>query len=246
MRNRIGSLLPALEMQSEVGVMDSPLINQPDHEIAVGDNFIYQLPMCGEVTDDFREETAEDPFGNPQEDIESKEEIPPAFPVVERKMVFRFLLHVHRKGGREEWDHALDGNLIVSGRHLNGHRRLLHYADQLMIDPDFVRDLERKPRFFLMDREQCHVGKWIKKKHLCARCWIGAVDGSRTRYLQLGRLPLYQMSYYRRCLRPFARCGGGWTRTTELRRGQIYSLLQLPLCDSPNTEPIDGLEPPTG
>ena len=30
------------------------------------------------------------------------------------------------------------------------------------------------------------------------------------------------------------RCGGGdWTRTNELRRGQIYSLLQLPLCDSP-------------
>ena len=28
--------------------------------------------------------------------------------------------------------------------------------------------------------------------------------------------------------------GGGWTRTTELFRGQIYSLLQLPLCDSPN------------
>ena len=28
-------------------------------------------------------------------------------------------------------------------------------------------------------------------------------------------------------------CGGGWTRTTELIRGQIYSLLQLPLCDSP-------------
>ena len=27
--------------------------------------------------------------------------------------------------------------------------------------------------------------------------------------------------------------GGGWTRTTELIRGQIYSLLQLPLCDSP-------------
>ena len=27
--------------------------------------------------------------------------------------------------------------------------------------------------------------------------------------------------------------GGRWTRTTELIRGQIYSLLQLPLCDSP-------------
>ena len=42
--------------------------------------------------------------------------------------------------------------------------------------------------------------------------------------------------------------GGGWTRTTERIPGQIYSLLQLPLCDSPNTnsEPVDGLEPPTG
>ena len=28
-------------------------------------------------------------------------------------------------------------------------------------------------------------------------------------------------------------CGEGWTRTTELFRGQIYSLLQLPLCDFP-------------
>ena len=27
--------------------------------------------------------------------------------------------------------------------------------------------------------------------------------------------------------------GGGWTRTTERIPGQIYSLLQLPLCDSP-------------
>ena len=44
---------------------------------------------------------------------------------------------------------------------------------------------------------------------------FGAVDGSRTRYLQLGRLPLYQMSYYRR-LRPFRNlCGGGWTRTAD-------------------------------
>ena len=33
--------------------------------------------------------------------------------------------------------------------------------------------------------------------------FCGAVDGSRTRYLQLGRLPLYQMSYYRRLV------GGG-------------------------------------
>ena len=48
--------------------------------------------------------------------------------------------------------------------------------------------------------------------------------------------------------------GGDWTRTNELRRGQIYSLLQLPLCDFPmafvpnwwEPEPMKGLEPPTG
>ena len=39
------------------------------------------------------------------------------------------------------------------------------------------------------------------------------------------------MSYFR--IGRFGICGGGWTRTTELFRGQIYSLLQLPLCDSP-------------
>ena len=39
------------------------------------------------------------------------------------------------------------------------------------------------------------------------------------------------MSYFR--IREVWLRGGGWTRTTELFRGQIYSLLQLPLCDSP-------------
>ena len=33
-----------------------------------------------------------------------------------------------------------------------------------------------------------------------------------------------------------SRGGGGWTRTTERIPGQIYSLLQLPLCDSPNVK----------
>ena len=37
------------------------------------------------------------------------------------------------------------------------------------------------------------------------------------------------MSYFRFSVG----CGEEWTRTTELRRGQIYSLLQLPLCDFP-------------
>ena len=48
------------------------------------------------------------------------------------------------------------------------------------------------------------------------------------------------MSYFRFSVG----CGEEWTRTTELRRGQIYSLLQLPLCDFPicisRSSPVDG------
>ncbi len=43
--------------------------------------------------------------------------------------------------------------------------------------------------------------------------------------------------------------GGGQTRTGELRRGEIYSLLQLPLCDTPIKKMVEmltvGIEPTT-
>ena len=111
----------------------------------------------------------------------------------------------------------------------------------------------------------------------------GAEDEVRTRDLQLGRLSLYQLSYFRiyppwpkpgrvalkkNFLAAFAKkpannCGQGWIRTTELRRGQIYSLLPLatwllahllwgphPISnvfrEAPAShEPEKGLEPPT-
>ncbi len=37
-----------------------------------------------------------------------------------------------------------------------------------------------------------------KRKHLLGRCFrFGAGDGARTRYLHLGKVALYQMSYAR-------------------------------------------------
>ena len=70
---------------------------------------------------------------------------------------------------------------------------------------------------------------------------VRAEDGSRTRYLQLGRLSLYQMSYFRFFFE--------WERKdSNLRRlrQQIYSLPHLPLWNSPKKkEPVDGFEPPT-
>ena len=48
-----------------------------------------------------------------------------------------------------------------------------------------------------------------------------AEDGTRTRGPQLGRLMLYQLSYFRKC------CGQRWIRTTEDESQQIYSLPHL-------------------
>ena len=51
---------------------------------------------------------------------------------------------------------------------------------------------------------------------------IGAEDEAQTRDPQLGRLMLYQLSYFRIV------CGGrGWIRTTEGENQQIYSLPHL-------------------
>ena len=48
-----------------------------------------------------------------------------------------------------------------------------------------------------------------------------AEDGAQTRDPQLGRLMLYQLSYFRNF------CGQRWIRTTEVERQQIYSLPHL-------------------
>ena len=75
---------------------------------------------------------------------------------------------------------------------------------------------------------------------------MGAENGARTRHLQLGRLSLCQMSYFRR---------KEWERKdSNLRRlsQQIYSLSHLTALELSHIvsllclEPIVGLEPTTG
>ena len=92
-----------------------------------------------------------------------------------------------------------------------------------------------------------------------AQYW--AEDRARTGHLKLGRLPLYQMSYFRWYLEApasiFKRtktpqagacryCGQSRFRTYVLRREQIYSLSPLTTRPSAQTkEPKKGVEPPT-
>ncbi len=49
------------------------------------------------------------------------------------------------------------------------------------------------------------------------RLFYGAEDEVRTRDPQLGRLMLYQLSYFREC------CGRRWTRTTEPEGADLQS-----------------------
>ncbi len=59
--------------------------------------------------------------------------------------------------------------------------------------------------------------------HINCNCLIfrRAEDGAQTRDPQLGRLMLYQLSYFRNF------CGQRWIRTTEGVSQQIYSLPHL-------------------
>ena len=54
-----------------------------------------------------------------------------------------------------------------------------------------------------------------------------AEDGAQTRDPQLGRLVLYQLSYFRKLVELVLPGGRRWIRTTEGVRQQIYSLPHL-------------------
>ena len=67
---------------------------------------------------------------------------------------------------------------------------------------------------------------YIKRKNQVVSCdnyliFSGAEDGAQTRDPQLGRLMLYQLSYFRNL------SGQRWIRTTEGVSQQIYSLPHL-------------------
>ena len=46
-----------------------------------------------------------------------------------------------------------------------------------------------------------HSGYWKKNRRFCIRFFSGAGDEARTRYLHLGKVALYRMSYTRIQLR---------------------------------------------
>ena len=86
-----------------------------------------------------------------------------------------------------------------------------------------------------------------RERRLKSLSYAGAEDGTQTRDPQLGRLMLYQLSYFRikkgrsihLKISPFVlcrsfqvsvlpvKCGQRWIRTTEVERQQIYSLPHL-------------------
>ena len=73
------------------------------------------------------------------------------------------------------------------------------------------------------------------------RLFSGAEDEVRTRDPQLGRLMLYQLSYFREC------CGRRWTRTTEPEGADLQSAAIAAMRSSQilYSEPMEGVEPTT-
>ena len=75
---------------------------------------------------------------------------------------------------------------------------------------------------------------------------LRAENGARTRHLQLGRLSLYQMSYFRGYYFVWERKDSNLRRLSQ----QIYSLSHLTALELSHhlakKEPIVGLEPTTG
>ena len=84
----------------------------------------------------------------------------------------------------------------------------------------------------------------LHRRHLL-KC--GAENEVRTRDPQLGRLMLYQLSYFRGC------CGRRWTRTTEPEGADLQSAAIAAMRSSRYSfdtalgrlEPIEGFEPTT-
>ena len=84
----------------------------------------------------------------------------------------------------------------------------------------------------------------LHRRHLL-KC--GAENEVRTRDPQLGRLMLYQLSYFREC------CGRRWTRTTEPEGADLQSAAIAAMRSSRYSfdtalgrlEPIEGFEPTT-
>ena len=84
----------------------------------------------------------------------------------------------------------------------------------------------------------------LHRRHLL-KC--GAENEVRTRDPQLGRLMLYQLSYFREC------CGRRWTRTTEPEGADLQSAAIAAMRSSRyffdtafgRFEPIEGFEPTT-
>ncbi len=107
--------------------------------------------------------------------------------------------------------------------------------------------LEPMTRFELVTPSlprKCSTSELHRHVGVCVgcKCTFRAENGARTRHLQLGRLSLYQMSYFR--------VWGEEDSNLRRLRQQIYSLPHLTALVSPRyffqrTEPMDGFEPPT-
>ena len=87
--------------------------------------------------------------------------------------------------------------------------RKLFNAKDLYQEDHFINKFDLHSFIELFNAEKCEKKRdWLLKANLSDIC--GAVNGARTRDLKLGKLPLYQLSYYRVMCSPKIFCSVQW------------------------------------
>lgn len=139
----------------EVGASDAPLVEKPDGEGQVGDDFIDCRIWLLEVKEKLR---------YPEGHIDSEDYVPPFFLVAELQDCSPSLRHTHILERIDEREEALDLDPMLPGRHLDADLRRVHHTDQPPVHKNLVRKSETF--FCLSYGEESHSeGKDI---HFCA------------------------------------------------------------------------------
>lgn len=116
----VSCFLYPIRLHRKILLSNKPFVDKPEHEVAVGEDFVDKSPGLRE---------REEEVGEPTDDVDDEEVVPPLLAVVEGHHVDSVVGDVYRGGGRQYWHHALNGDHIMPFRNLDVHFIAFHYAE---------------------------------------------------------------------------------------------------------------------
>lgn len=107
-------------LHRKIFLSDKPFVDEPEHEVAVGEDFVDESPGLRE---------REEEVGEPADDVDDEEVVPPLFAVVEGHHVDSAVGDVYRGGGRQYRHQTLNGDHIMPFWNLDVHFIAFHNAE---------------------------------------------------------------------------------------------------------------------